>query len=231
MTDMRRIAPVLMVITVIGIIIPCSGVDFGLPAIEGLNVTNVTEIEKEGFKAINEQNWDRLLSISQSGLEQGLEDPVLFTMKGYALRKLGDSQNALIADSRAIEIQPNPVRYENRAMTHLSLGNYSAALSDAQNALSLKSDYGTAYATKALAFSFLGNNTAATENIDQAFLFMPDNAAILHIAGIVEMNNGNCSAAIAYFERSLAENAEYSLPWPAMPNATIDLEIARNKCS
>ena len=60
---------------------------------------------------------------------------------------------------------------------------------------------------------------------------MPDNAAILHIAGIVEMNNGNCSAAIAYFERSLAENAEYSLPWPTMPNATIELEIARNKCS
>ena len=212
------------------VLYPVTGANLTGGSIEGLNLTTVTELQESGFRAMEDNNWDELLRIADEGLAVDPNDPQMHSMKGYALRKLGNSQLALIEDSQAITIEPNPVRYANRGFTYISQGNYSAALADGESALNIIPDYSTGYALKSLAYLNLGNTTAAKENIDRALAIKPDSASHLHFAGIIAMEEGNCEDAIDYLNRSIAIDRNYSLPWPQMVNATVDLEKTRNTC-
>jgi len=196
-------------------------------SIEALNLTNITEHQEKGFRAMEQRDWDDLLRIADEGLSIDQNNPQMHSMKGYALRKLGQSQQALVEDSKAIAIEPNPVRYTNRGMTYLSLMNYSAALADGENALTIMPDYASGYALKSLAYLKMGNITAAKENIDKALLIRPDIASHLHFKGIIAMQDGNYDDAVYFLNRSIAIDANYSLPWPGMTNATVDLENIR----
>jgi tetratricopeptide (TPR) repeat protein len=192
--------------------------------------TVVRNLETEGFEAIAAENWTGLLSIAEEGLVLDAGDPVFYAMKGYAFRKLGNSTAALPADSRAIEIQPNPVRYANRGVTYLALANYSAALSDGQASAALDPDYGEAYALEAMAYLGMNNTTAAQEAIGRALAIEPEDTHYWHVQGLVAMKAGNCTLAVSSLQRSIAIDPGYSLPWPTMQNATVDLETAQAQC-
>lgn len=185
--------------------------------------TAVKDLEATGLEAITAENWTGLLSIADSGLSLDPENPVFYTMKGYAFRKLGNSTAALQADTRAVEIQPNAVRYANRGETYLSLGNYSPALSDGQASAALEPDYETAYALEAMAYLGMNETPAAQEAIDRALAIDPESAHAWHVQGLIAMKTGNSTLAVSSLQRSIAIDPDYSLPWPTMPNATADL--------
>ncbi len=187
-------------------------------------------LEESGLEAIQSRDWNGLFSISEEGLEGDPDNPVFYAMKGYSLRKLGRYQEALAADARAIELQPNAVRYANRGITHLAMGNYTAALADAHDSLVLDPGYATAYSLEALAWSGLNNNTAATDAIGKAIALDPEDASSWHIRGRIALAEGNCTLAITSLQRSIDIDADYSLPWPSLQNATADLNTAEERC-
>jgi tetratricopeptide (TPR) repeat protein len=193
--------------------------------------TMVKNLETEGFDAIAARNWTGLHSIAQNGLSLDNEDPVFYTMEGYAYRKLGNYTGALAADTRALEIQPNPVRYANRGTTYLALGNYSAALSDGQASVALDPGYGDAYALEAMAYLGMNRTTDAQEAIDHSFALEPENPSYWHVQGLIALTAGNCTLAIESLQRSIILDPDYSLPWPTMQNATQDLATAQARCN
>jgi tetratricopeptide (TPR) repeat protein len=187
-------------------------------------------LEESGLEAIHSRDWNRLFSISEEGLRGDPDNPVFYAMKGYSLRKLGRYQEALTADARAIELQPNAVRYANRGITHLAMGNYPAALADARDSLVLDPGYATAYSLEALAWFGLNNNTGAKDAIEKAIALDPEDPSYWHIGGRIALAEGNCTLAIISLQRSIDIDAEYSLPWPSMHNATADLKTAEEQC-
>ncbi len=227
MIGLIRINLVILILIAGTLLVQVTGADIPAPRIEGLNLTNITELQESGFRAMEQRDWNTLLRIAGEGLARDQNDPQMYSMKGYALRKLNRSQQALIEDSKAIAIEPNPVRYANRGMTYLSLGNYSAALADGENAISIIPDYSSGYALKSLAYQKMGDITAAKENIDKALAIKPDTASHLHYAGIIAMQDGNYEDAVYFLNRSITIDPNYSLPWPGMTNATVDLENVR----
>jgi len=188
------------------------------------------ELKTAGFEAISEQNWTGLSAIASSGLSLDPGDPVFYAMKGYALRKLGDSAAALPFDTRAIEIEPNAVRYANRGVTWLALGNYTAALADGQESAALEPHYATAYALIAQAYLGMNDTPAAQQAIHRALAIDPERASHWHVQGLVALAAGNCTLAVSSLERSIALDPDYSLPWPGMPDANADLEMTRVRC-
>ena len=188
------------------------------------------ELKTTGFEAISQQNWTGLSAVASSGLSLDPDDPVFSAMKGYALRKLGDSAAALPFDTRAIEIQPNAVRYANRGVTYLALGNYTAALVDGQESAALEPHYATAYALMAQAYLGLGDTPAAQQAIHRALAIEQESASHWHVQGLVALAAGNCTLAVSSLERSIALDPDYSLPWPGMPDAGADLEMAQALC-
>lgn len=187
-------------------------------------------LEESGLSAIHARDWSGLLTVAEEGLKGDPDNPVFYAMKGYAFRKLDRYQEALAADARAIELQPNAVRYANRGITHLAMGNYPKALADAQDSLMLDPGYATAYSLEALALFGLNNHTGADDAIEKAIALDPTDASIWHIRGKIALAEGNCTLAVASLQRSIAIDAEYSLPWPAMQNATTDLKTAQEQC-
>jgi tetratricopeptide (TPR) repeat protein len=213
-----------MVVLVFGyVFFPVFGANLSVPSNEDLNFTN-DYFQEKGFQAIEEKDWNELLNISEDGILRNQSDPQMQAMNGYALRKLNNSEQAIIYDSNAIAIEPNPVRYANRGMTYLSIGNYSAALEDGESAIRIMPDYSTGYALKSLAYLYTGNVTEAKRNIDTALSINPDSASNLHYAGIIAMRAGDLEEAKNYLNRSIAIDPDYSLAWPKMENATVELE-------
>lgn len=206
---------------------PVFGANLSAPSNEDLNYS-YNSFQEKGFQAIEKQDWNELLNISEGGITRNQSDPQMHTMKGYALRKLSNSEQAIIHDSKAIAIEPNPVRYANRAMAYLSIGNYSAALDDGEAATRIMTNYSTGYAIKSLAYLYTGNITEAKRNIDTALSINPESASNLHYAGIIAMRAGDYKEAKNYLNRSIAIDPDYSLPWPEMENATVELERVHN---
>ena len=69
--------------------------------------------------------------------------------KGNGLVKEKKYKEALDCYTKAIEIDPNdPILYSNRSAMHLNLAEYDQAITDAEKAISLKSDYAKAYLRK-----------------------------------------------------------------------------------
>lgn len=223
---------VVFTLCTISLVLPASGVvsitasPGTWPAYAGM----AEDLKSAGFEAISEQNWTGLSGIASSGISLYPDDPVFYAMKGYALRKLGDSAAAIPLDTRAIEIEPNAVRYANRGMTWLALGNYTAALADGQASAALEPQYATAYALIAQAYRGLGDIPAAEQAIHRALAIDPESAHSWHVQGLTALAAGNCTLAVSSLERSIALDPDYSLPWPGMPDASADLEMARDRC-
>ncbi|MFA5294410.1 MAG: tetratricopeptide repeat protein [Methanoregulaceae archaeon] len=228
----RIMGMVVTAICLLSLVLPASGV-VSIAASPGtwpVPADMAEELKTAGFEAISEQNWTGLSAIASSGLSLDPDDPVFSAMKGYALRKLGNSSAALPFDTRAIEIQPNAVRYANRGVTYLALGNYTAALADGQASAALEPDYATAYALMAQAYLGLGDTPAAQQAIHRALVIEQESASHWHVQGLVALAAGNCTLAVSSLERSIALDPDYSLPWPGMPDASADLEMARVRC-
>lgn len=197
----------------------------GIPAIQ-----NETFYESQGKALMAEKNWSGVINSTKEGLRYYPYVPELLCLQGYALRKTGHYQESVDVISQAIPNDTRPVRYANRGYGYLAMGKTQDALHDADAALALNSSYGTAYALKASALRMSGNISAAGETIEEALDLEPDNAYYLHVKGGILAEKGDCKGAIEAYRHSVAINAQYDLPWPGLPNATVDLEKEEARC-
>lgn len=181
--------------------------------------------------AVNERNWTYALLLTTRGLAFYPDDAELYCLQGYTLRKLGQYQKAVDTVSEGIRRDPRPVRYANRGYAYLALGNYSAALADAESGIALNASYPTAYGVKALALQAMGRNADAGAAISTALALDPESAHYWHVKGRILAAAGDCTGAQEAFETSLALDSGYDLPWPAFTGAGENLGALNRTCS
>jgi tetratricopeptide (TPR) repeat protein len=133
--------------------------------------------------------------------------------------------------SEGILLDPEPVRYANRGYGYLALGNYPAALADADAGIALNASYTTNYAVKALALQGMGRNAEALAAIDAALALDPESAHYWHVKGILLATGRNCTGSREALERSLAIDPGYDLPYPGFTGARGNLEALNATCN
>lgn len=176
--------------------------------------------------AIAEEDWDGVLAATGEGLAGEPDNVSLLCMEGYALRKLGRYPEAAAVVSEAITLDQKPVRYANRGYAYIAMGNYSAALADADAALLLDPADATSWGVAAMALAGLGNLTGAESAVDRGIALAPESAHLWHVRGEILLAAGNVTGAAAALNRSLDLDPDYSLPWPGMPTTREDLAAA-----
>ena len=185
----------------------------------------------EAKVAVAGTNWTDALIITTRGIAWYPENADLLCLQGYTYRKIGQYQKSVDTVSRAILLDPTPVRYANRGYGYLALGNNSAALADAEEGIALNATYPVNWGVKALALNGQGKNSEALSAIDQALSLEPDSAHYWHVKGRILASGGDCAGAAAALEKSLALDAGYVLPWPGFDSASDDLAALNIACS
>ena len=180
--------------------------------------------------AVAEQNWTSALLLSTRGLAYYPEDADLLCLQAYTYRKMGQFTKSVDVVSKAIPLDPKPVRYANRGYGYLALHNYSAALNDAESGISLNTTYATNYGVKALALQGMGRNADAIAAIEQALFLEPENAHYWHVDGVILAAGGNCTGARYALERSLAIDPGYVLAYPGFTGARENLAALDTTC-
>lgn len=180
--------------------------------------------------AVGGRNWTKALLLTTRGLAFYPEDPELHCLQGYTFRKLGQYQKAVDAVSEGIRLDPKPVRYANRGYGYLALGNYSAALADAETGISLNASYPTNYGVKALALQGMGRNTEALAAIGPALALDPENAHYWHVKGILLAAGGDCTGADPAMRKALALDPDYNLPYPGFAGIRESLAALNTTC-
>ncbi|PKL58951.1 MAG: hypothetical protein CVV34_00385 [Methanomicrobiales archaeon HGW-Methanomicrobiales-5] len=192
---------------------------------------NASVYISEAKAAVADRNWTSALLITTRGTTWYPDDADLLCLQGYSLRKMGQYEKSIDVVSKAILLDPQPVRYANRGYGYLALGNYSAALTDAETGISLNANYTTTYGVKALALDGMGKNPEALVAIDQALALDPENAHYWHVKGTILAASGNCADAKEVLERSLALDPDYALPYPGFISARENLVTLTSTCT
>jgi tetratricopeptide (TPR) repeat protein len=184
----------------------------------------------EAKAAVANSNWTGVLLVTTRGLAWYPDNADLLGMQGYSLRKMGQFRKSVDLLSRAIALDPTTVRYANRGYGYLALGNYSAALADAETGISLDANYTTNHAVKALALSGMGRHAEALAAADAALAQVPDSAHYWHVKGLVLAAQGDCPGAETALEKSALLDADYVLAYPGFGSAVENLAAVKAGC-
>jgi tetratricopeptide (TPR) repeat protein len=192
---------------------------------------NVSVSISDAQAAIAEGNWTQSLFLTTSGLAWYPDNAELFCLQGYTYRKMGQYQKSVDAVSEGIRRDPRPVRYANRGYGYLALGNYSAALSDAEAGIALNASYPITWDVKALALQGMGRNAEALAATDSALALDPQSAHSWHVEGRILAAGGDCTGARAALEKSLSLDPGYDLPYPGFTGAAENLAVLNSSCT
>jgi tetratricopeptide (TPR) repeat protein len=194
------------------------------------NQLSAAAYEYQGTAQIARQDWKGVITTTDEGLVVYPDNAELYSLRAYALRKTGYYTEAVDNSSRAILIDPKPVRFTDRGFALLALGRNEDALHDADTAITLNTSYSPAYSVKAIALIRLNNLTGAEQVIDMAMPFDPKNPLLWHLKAKISAAEGNCTAATGSFYQSIEIDPDYDLPWPGFENATTDLKNTEKQC-
>ena len=184
----------------------------------------------ETIAAEADLNWTSALVITTQGLAWYPDNAELLCLQAYSYRKMGYYQQAVDDVSRAILVDPRPVRFANRGYAYLAQKNYTAALADADSGVALNATYPVSYSVKALALQGLGRNTEALAAINTAVSLAPDSAHYWHVKGRILAARGDCTGAADALEKSLEINPDYVLPYPGFGSAAGGLAALKTVC-
>lgn len=232
-----KIFPLLILCALICLAIPASAAE---PLTSGISVAaattefppyNVSVFISDSQAAVAERNWTNALFLTTRGLAWYPDNAELFCLQGYSYRKMGQYTKSVDMVSKGILLDPKPVRYANRGYGYLALGNYSAALRDAEAGIALNASFPTTHGVKALALQGMGRNAEALAAIDAALALDPENAHCWHVKGRILLAGGNCSGARAALEKSLSLDPGYDLPYPGFTGAAENLAALNSTCT
>ena len=191
---------------------------------------NASVYISEAKAAVAERNWTSALFIATRGIASYPDNADILCLQGYSYRKMGQYEKSVEIVSKAILLDPKPVRYANRGYGYLALGNYTAALADVETGIALDANYTTNYGVKALALKGMNRNNDALTAIDKALALEPENAHYWHVKGNLLAASGNCTGAQENLEKSLAIDSDYNLAYPGITSARENLAELNTNC-
>lgn len=186
--------------------------------------------EQQGMALMAAHENARLIALMDEGLALYPDDGELMCLKAYALRKTGHFQESVDLLNEAIPLDPRPARYVNRGYGLLAMGKTDEALADANEAIIMNTSYSQGHGLKAEVLLAMGNFTGALQEADAAIALDPGAAHYWHVRGNILDRNGDCNGALESLHTSIDLNNEYDLPWPGLPNASVDLARVESRC-
>lgn len=186
--------------------------------------------EQQGMALMAAHDIDGLLALTEKGLSLYPDDAELMCLKAYALRKTGHFQESVDLMNTAIPLDPRPARFVNRGYGLLAMGKAEEALGDADKAIMMNTSYSQGHGLKAEVLLAMGNFTGALQEADAALTLEPGAAHYWHVRGNVLDRLGDCDGAIESLRKSLDLKIEYDMPWPGLPNVSVDLARVMNRC-
>jgi len=119
--------------------------------------------------------------------------------KGCLLQIVGSHQEAIIAFTRACELEPGAVlAYFARGRSYWELGNTHQAINDFDIAIGLNPKFVEAYDKRGLCFSRSGNQEQAVIDFDKAI-------ELNHKFAIAYINRGNAYEMLGQYELSIKD--------------------------
>ncbi|MGD0079201.1 MAG: tetratricopeptide repeat protein [Methanoregula sp.] len=197
----------------------------------GMPPQNASVYISDAKAAVAERNWTDVLLVTTRGIAWYPDNADLLCIQSYSYRKMGQYAKSVDIVSKGILLDPKPVRYANRGYSYLALGNYQAALADAETGIALNASYPATYSVKALALQGMGMNTGALAAIEQALALDPESAHYWHVKGVLLAAGGNCTDAREALEKSLVIDPDYTLPWPGFSGARESLAALDSTCT
>jgi serine/threonine protein kinase/tetratricopeptide (TPR) repeat protein len=127
----------------------------------------------------------------------------IYLLRGYALGRLGEFNQAEADFRTAEEINPNEYGlYVNRGVVRILRGLYTEAGTDLKKAISLRPKEYQAYANLARAYQLQGKTADAIEQLDSAIALAPLPILYLRRARL-NLQRGRVREALADFDRAL----------------------------
>lgn len=186
--------------------------------------------EQQGMALMAAHDMEGLLALTDKGLSLYPDDTELMCLKAYALRKTGHFQESIDLLNAAIPLDPRPARFANRGYGLLAMGKTEEALADADKAIMMNTSYSQGHGLKAEVLLAMGNFTGALQEADAALTLDPQAAHYWHVRGNVLDMMGDCTGALESLRKSLDLKIEYDMPWPGIPNASVDLARVMERC-
>lgn len=186
--------------------------------------------EQKGMALMAAHDMDGLLALTDKGLSFYPDDAELMCLKAYALRKTGHFQESVDLLNVAIPLDPRPARFVNRGYGLLAMGKAEEALADADKAITMNTSYSQGHGLKAEVLLAMGNFTGALQETDAALALDPGAAHYWHVRGNVLDRMGDCNGALESLRKSLDLKIEYDMPWPGIPNASVDYARVMERC-
>ncbi|MGB5217317.1 MAG: tetratricopeptide repeat protein [Smithella sp.] len=112
-------------------------------------------------------------------------------------RKLKKYDDAIVAYSKIIELEPSALAYTNRGISYGMLGNYDQEINDYNKAIEIYPS-AIAYNNRGFAYAMLGNNNHAIKDYDKAIELNPQLA-------VAYMNRAAMYQKIKKYEQSMAD--------------------------
>lgn len=181
------------------------------------------------------EKLDQLIALYSTGLshevilegralaEQFPSSFVLWNILGAAYQALGQSNNAIAAYERSLDLNPNYASaYNNMGNSLRDQGKHEDAIAAYQRALNLKPDYASPYNNMGNALRDQGKLEDAIAAYRRALALRPDYAEALNNMGSVLHEQGNLEEALNVYERALGIKPNYAGAYNNMGNALRD---------
>lgn len=137
-----------------------------------------------------------------------------WAFRGEVLRDLGRNEEAITANSRAIEANSEwgstkiADAYLNRANLYSDRGDYRRAIADYDQVVRLNPKNAVAYALRGLNHQRRGNNQAAIKDFNSAVRIDPNNAIAYLARGFSYHFQGDYQGALAAYEKATVQDAK-----------------------
>ena len=137
------------------------------------------------FRRLNEPDYEQSVFELKMALELQPEKASCHNNIGLSYFEKNEFENATIAFSKAIKIEPQSVHYNNRGLANFHSSNIKWALEDFEQAIKLnKTGDPTIYFNRGNAFLSQNMFNEALEDYDAAIKISPNNTKYIHAKGI-----------------------------------------------
>ncbi|MEM9162697.1 MAG: tetratricopeptide repeat protein [Cyanobacteria bacterium P01_F01_bin.4] len=132
----------------------------------------------------------------------------LAIQQGVAAFEQADYQQAVVAFSQAVEVNPaSAVAYSNRCLAHLQLDQPRAAIADCTQGLQINPEITESYLNRGLAYYHLGQYSDAIADYQQLINQHPEDHRAYYNLGLAQSALGNHIAALEIYNIALQNTA------------------------